>query len=193
MVAPLPVSEPITESSVPPLPSPKSVLTWNLAALIVALLGAAGSLWLSLGMAYIPCPLCYYQRAFVLGTAGVLLMALLTEERGSASISLLALLLAAAGLGVAAFHVYLEAVGKLECPAGWLELGTAPQQSLAMFIVLVLLLAIAGIRRPAMVVAVMVGGVLAAASITSAPKLPDPPAKAHPEGPILTCRPPFRG
>jgi disulfide bond formation protein DsbB len=168
-------------------------LVWNIAALVLALIGAAGSLWLSLGMAFIPCPLCYYQRAFVLGAAGVLLMALLTESRGSASISLLALPLAAAGMGVAAFHVYLESNGILECPSGWLELGTAPQQSLAVFVVLVLFLAVAGIRRPAMIVAVVVGGVLAAASITSAPKLPDPPTKAYPEGPILSCRPPFRG
>jgi disulfide bond formation protein DsbB len=168
-------------------------VVWNILALLVALVAGAGSLWLSLGANYVPCPLCYYQRAFALSAAAVLLLALLGEDRGSASASLFALVLASAGLATAAFHVYLESTGQLECPAGWLDIGTAPQQSLAVHALLVILLAIAGMRRPAMIVAVVLGGVVALAAITSAPKLPNPPDKAYPPGPILTCRPPYPG
>jgi disulfide bond formation protein DsbB len=90
-------------------------LTW--AALLVALGGTAGSLYLSLGMGLQPCPFCYYQRSFIMGVAAVLLMGLLTGASRVAPLSLLALPLGAAGAGIAGFHVYLEKFGALECPA----------------------------------------------------------------------------
>jgi disulfide bond formation protein DsbB len=185
MVAPLPVLEPAGPA--PPLPPPKSALVWNTAALVVALAAAAGSLWLSLGMDLWACPLCYYQRAFVLGTAAVLLMAQLTSERGSASISVLAMPLAVAGLGIAGWHVSRELLGKMECPAGLFGLGTAPQQSLAAHVLLFIFLAIGGIRRPALAVAVVLGGLLAYACLASVAPMKPPPPEDAPK----ICHPPL--
>jgi len=186
MVAPLPViGEPA--SPVPPLPPEPSVLHWNLGALAVALAAVAGSLWLSLGMELRACPLCFYQRAFMMGVAGALLMALLTETRRSASVSLLALPMAVAGLGVAGYHVYLEFSGKLECPAGLYGVGTAPQQSLAAFGLLFLLLMLAGRRRPALAVALVLGALIAFGSVISVHHVKLPPEAF--EGPPTICRP----
>jgi disulfide bond formation protein DsbB len=126
--------------------------------------------------------LCYYQRTFLMGVAAVLLMALLTESRGSASISIMAMPLAVAGLAVAGWHVYLESVGRLVCPEGLFGLGSGPQQSLAAFVLVFLFLAIGGLRRPASVVALVLGGVLAYGCImsTAGPKPPDDPRICHP-------------
>src|SRR5262245_19711124 len=114
-------------------------LTW--AAVAVATLATAGSLWLSLGMGLVACPLCFYQRAFAMSVLAVLLMGLAAGV-GPARSALLALPSAIGGLAVAAFHVNLVRTGVLECPAGLLGLGPAPLQSLVVFIVLTLLLAI---------------------------------------------------
>src|SRR5436853_4078529 len=100
-------------------------LVWP--SLLIALMVLAGSLWLSIGMKLKACPLCFYQRTFVMGVVAVLGIGLLTGGRHRAVLNLLTLPLAVAGLGVAVFHVYLELTGKLECPAGVLGIGTAPQ------------------------------------------------------------------
>ena len=138
-------------------------LVWP--SLLVALVALGGSLWLSIGMKLKACPLCFYQRTFVMGVVAVLGIGVLTGQRHRAVLNLLALPLAVAGLGVAAFHVYLELTGKLECPAGVLGIGTAPQQS---FVVLAFLLAliIAGVVR---------SGTLGEAHLPPA-SLPQPPA-----------------
>src|SRR5258708_36470513 len=86
--------------------------------LLVALLALAGSLWLSIGMKLKACPLCFYQRTFVMGVVAVLGVGLLTGRRHRAVLNLLALPLVVGALGVALFHVYLELTDKLECPAG---------------------------------------------------------------------------
>jgi hypothetical protein len=52
-------------SDINPAPQPNpasSVVTWL--ALVAALVVSAGSLWLSLGMNLVACPLCFYQRTF---------------------------------------------------------------------------------------------------------------------------------
>src|ERR687886_605295 len=121
-------------SPVPPSPEAGAVASpWLWAALAVALAGLAGSLFLSLGMGLKACPLCFYQRAFMMSLVAVLGMGLLAGAARPGRLALLALPLATAGLGVALFHVSLEVRGKLECPRGVLGLGTAPQQSLAAF------------------------------------------------------------
>src|SRR4051812_48306347 len=91
---------------------------WTLSALLVSLLGLAGSLLLSLGMSLKACPLCLYQRTFLMGVVAVLGVGLAARVGRAGLLSLLALPLAAAGFGVAAFHEYLEQNGKLECPTG---------------------------------------------------------------------------
>jgi disulfide bond formation protein DsbB len=171
-------------------------LTW--AALLVALGGTAGSLYLTLEMGLKPCPLCYYQRSFIMGVAAVLLMGLLTGAGRVAPLCLLALPLGAAGAGVAGFHVYLEKVGALECPAGILGVGSAPQQSLGVFVVLAVLLLADSLRRGggpvvrfiAMLLAVALGVGIAYGCIVSVPREPPPP-RAWPEGATKTCRQPF--
>src|SRR5262245_19875118 len=165
----------------------------TLAALAVAAAGVAGSLSLSWGLRWKACPLCFYQRAFVMGAAAVLAMGLLTGA--TERLGLLALPLAVAGLGVALFHVWLEGTGKLECPAGLLGLGSAPQQSLGAFVVLTALLAGDALRGgghalAASAGAALLGAVLAAASCTSNPPMPPAPKAAYSSPPDV-CRPTF--
>jgi disulfide bond formation protein DsbB len=171
---------------------------WAWAALVVAAAGLAGSLFLSWGLGLKACPLCFYQRTFVMALVAVLGVGLVFRIAPPARLGLLALPLAVAGLGVAAFHVWLEASGKLECPGGLLGLGSAPQQSLAVFLLLSAL-SLATALRPeppspvsgaALTGSVVLGMALAAAACTSNPPMPGPPAKPY-DGPPEVCRPPY--
>jgi disulfide bond formation protein DsbB len=91
-----------------PAPGPRAS-RWAWAALAASAAGLAGSLSLSWGLALKACPLCFYQRAFVMGLVAVLGTGLLVRAARPERLSLLALPLAVAGLGVALFHVGLEA------------------------------------------------------------------------------------
>jgi disulfide bond formation protein DsbB len=167
--------------------------------LLVAIVALAGSLWLSIGMGLKACPLCFYQRTFVMGVVAVLGIGVLAGRRHRGVLYLVALPLAVAGIGVAAFHEYLELTGKLECPAGVLGVGTAPQQSLAVLTALVVLVAVSvvrgrhagdfGLLAPA--AAVVLGLLLAWGAVGSAPPMPPAPTRAY-ETPLDICRPPFR-
>ncbi len=171
-------------------------LVWS--SLLVALLATLGSLWLSVGMGLKACPLCFYQRTFVMSVLGVLGIGVLTGTRHRNVLTVLALPLAVGGFGVAAFHVYLELTGKLECPSGVMGIGTAPQQSLAVFLLLFVLVLVGVVRagtlgepRLAVSMAAFVLGVLfALGAVVSAPPMPGPPTKAY-ETPLEICRPPF--
>ena len=184
--------------NVPPA-EPASASRWAWAALPVAAAGLAGSLCLSLGMHLKACPLCFYQRTFVMGLLGVLVMGLLSGAARPRRLGLLALPLAVAGLGVALFHVSLELCGKLECPPGLYGLGTSPQQSLAVFVVLTGLLvadaltgAKAGVREwVARAGAIVLGVLLAVSSTIANPPPPAPPTEPYTKPPDI-CRPPFR-
>src|SRR5581483_3877300 len=118
--------------------------------------------------------------------------------RHRAVLNLLALPLAVGALGVAVFHVYLELTGKLECPAGVMGIGTSPQQSLAVLIVLLALVAVGVIRSrrvgephsAAAGAAVVLGLLLAWGAVTSSPPMPPAPAQAY-TTPLDICRPPF--
>lgn len=159
---------------------------WNWLALIAAAIGTAGSLYLSIGMDLIPCPLCCYQRTFVLCTLGVLLIGLATGAARGPALSLIALALSVGGLGVAGYQVYLEQAGKLVCPKGVQDIGTGPQQSLALFAILTLFLLVdlckaccgssaSGEGRTGglfIVTAFLLGLLLAGACIKSTPPLP---------------------
>jgi Disulfide bond formation protein DsbB len=171
-----------------------------LPSLIIALVTLAGSIWLSVGMGLKACPLCFYQRTFVMGVVGVLAVGLLTGPRHHAVLNILALPMAVGGVGVALFHVYLELTGKLECPAGMLGIGTAPQQSLAALTVLLGVIVVGVVRgrdaedrtMPALAAAILIGLLLSWASVASAPPMPPVPKKAY-ETPLDVCRPPFPG
>jgi disulfide bond formation protein DsbB len=166
---------------------------------LVALLAVAGSLWLSIGMGLKACPFCFYQRTFVMGVVAVFAIGLLSGRRHWGVLNVLALPLVVAGLGVAVVHEYLELNGKLECPGGVVGIGTAPQQSLAVLIVLfaVVVIGLVSNREPsesawlAAFAAVVVGLLLAWGAIVSAPPMPPAPSKAY-ETPLDMCRPPFR-
>jgi len=171
---------------------------WAWAALAVALAGLGGSLALSLLMGLKACPLCFYQRTFVMSLVGVLGIGLISGAARGARLGLLALPLATAGLGVALFHVLLEVQEKLECPGGVLGLGTAPQQSLGLFLILFALLLADVLTGPvpparprvALVSTLVVGALLAVGACTSNPPMPGSPREPY-SGPPEVCRPPY--
>lgn len=162
-------------------------------ALLIALVGVAGSLWLSLGMGLKACPLCFYQRSFVMAAAGALVFGLgarTADERRLAHA--IATFATAAGLGVAIMHVSLEIGRVLECPKGLFGVGTAPQQSLALLAILFGWLTaqarFGNGKRYA--VAVVLGAVATWGCIASAPAIAKAPAKPYVD-PLLICRPPY--
>lgn len=162
---------------------------------IVALAAVLGSLWLSVGMGLKACPLCFYQRTFVMGVVALLGVGLLTGHQHRNVLNLLALPLVVAGIGVALFHVYLELTAKLECPAGVMGMGTAPQQSLAALALLLIVVVIGIVQGGdapwfAALGAVVLGLLLAVGSVVSAPPMPPVPTKAY-ATPLDMCRPPF--
>lgn len=175
---------------------------WTLVALAIALLGTAGSLALSLALGLKACPLCFYQRSFMMGTLAVLAVGLAADRSQSQLYGLLAFPLSVAGLGVAVFHEYLVVAGVLECPLGLFGIGTAPAQSLALFVILAIALlgaALTGGRAGGRSVAVCFGaGVLGLllgwASIISSPPLPAAPSEPYDpvEQPLEMCRPAYR-
>lgn len=177
-------------------------LPWGGFALGVAAAGTVGSLYLSIGLGLKACPLCFYQRSFIMAAGMALAMSLCREGVQSARGCVTALPLAICGLGVAMFHEFLVLSGKLECPPALLGWGDGPAQSLAVFVTLtVLCLAGAcfdnGDSRPLKMKTVLLAGLagtgLSWACIRSAPPLPPVPAQPYDpvKQPFDMCRPPF--
>lgn len=183
------------ESNSPPA---NSVRLWELLALAVSLIALIGSLYLSMGLNLKACPLCLYERTFMMGLVGVLTIGVIRPRDASPGfLVLLALPLAIGGLGVAAFHVFLELTSVLECPAGLLGIGTAPQQSLAAYVIISVLIGCALTRCSkgtgsivAGLGAVVLGVLFAGACIKSAPPLPPTPSEPYAK-PMDGCRPIF--
>ncbi len=174
---------------------------WFWIALLIAAGGTGGSLWLSLGKKLKACPLCFYQRSFVIAPLGVLLLGALSGTGQWDLFALLALPAATPGLAIAVFHVYLELSGKLECPPGALNLGSVPKQSCLMFVLLTAALVLQALGAEVsgvlgagglIAIAVLFGVLLAAGSVAATPGPPPPPKEPYP-GPPETCRPPYRG
>ena len=183
----------LTDMSTAQLPSVSPSSPTILAPLVVALVGTAGSLYLSLEMGLKACPLCFYQRTFMMSVLAILVMGWLVERSQGPLYCLLCLPLAVGGLTVAAFHEYLVLTDKLECPLGVFGIGTAPAQSLAAFAALTVVVVWSAASRPIwMPVGVVLGLVLAWGCIASAPPMPPAPTKAY-DKPADICRPPFRG
>lgn len=110
---------------------------WQWLSLILALLAVAGSIALSLVAGLKPCPLCFYQRTFAMGLLGLFVVGSITRTPpGTLSIGAVPMVIG--GFGVSVFHVYLELSKTLDCPAGLFNVGTAPQQSFAMYILMVI-------------------------------------------------------
>lgn len=170
----------------------KSKLLWACAALALAVVGTLGSLSLSIGLGLKACPLCFYQRTFVMAVLAVLIVGLLVDRSQSDFLCLLCLPLAVGGLGVAAFHEYLVIAGKLECPNGLFGIGTAPLQSLILLVALAVCVGLGTERR----IAAAAGGsalglALAWACLASSPPMPPAPTKPYDQPPDV-CRPPYR-
>lgn len=190
---------PQQSANMEPTPSAAaSFRIWELLALAVSVAALAGSLYLSIGMKLKACPLCLYERTFMMGLAGVLLIGLVRSRDAKPGFSaLLCLPLAVGGLCVAAFHVFLELTDVLECPAGLFGLGSAPQQSLAAFLVVTALMGVALARASigtawliTSLGAVVLGILFSGAAIKSAPPLPQPPSEPY-TTPLEGCRPSF--
>lgn len=170
-----------------------SIGLWLLFPLMLAFAGTLGSLYLSMGMGLKACPLCFYQRTFVMAVLAVLVMGSLADWTQGGLFCLLCVPLAVGGLGVAAFHEYLVVTGKLECPQALLGLGTAPEQSLAMFAALTLAVLWCARTKLAWIPGgVLLGLVLAWGCVASAPPMPPAPKEPYKQ-PLDICRVPFRG
>jgi disulfide bond formation protein DsbB len=170
-------------------------------ALVLAGIGLAGSLYLSIGLGLRACPLCFYQRTFVMAVFAVLAIGLIVDRARGGFLCLLSLPMAVGGLGVAALHEYLVWTDKLECPPGLFAVGTAPAQSLTLFALLAgTTLAGAWAGRwgptpfglPAILAASLLGVLLSWAAVASSPPI-TARTTAYPENePFNTCRPPYR-
>ena len=175
-------------NGLPPRAADASISLW--AALLSALVASLGSLWLTMRMDLEPCPLCMYQRTCVLCVVGVLVVGLLLRDPAQANVGVMALAVAAVGLCVGLIHVYLEYTGKLECPAGIGGFGSAPQQALAAQAILVFFLLIAARARPvALLVALLLGGLVAWLLFITGPT-PKVPTERYPAPPRI-CRVPY--
>jgi disulfide bond formation protein DsbB len=172
-------------------------LTWI--AFAASLLVLGGSLWLSIGMGLKACPLCFYQRTFVMGIVAVYAIGFVLRIAPASLLSALSLPMSAAAVAVAGFHVGLEVSGTLECPRGIFGLGTAPQQSLAGLAIVFVLLAADVVRgrgalraaAGSILASAVIGAALGYASVASAPPIPGPPAAPYSADPEI-CRPPYR-
>ncbi|RLT06444.1 MAG: disulfide bond formation protein B [Planctomycetota bacterium] len=183
--------------------STNRAMIFRSSAIQIAVVGAAGSVFLSVGQGLKACPLCFYQRSFVMAVLAVLALGRFLERSRPGLICLLSVPLAWAGLGVAVFHYYLVATKVLECPQGLFGFGTAPAQSLMLFNFLASDVSVGAWygrhesprqRATTQIAAVLLGFVLAVACVKSAPPLPKVPAAAYDpvKDPLDTCRRPFR-
>ena len=180
----------------------KRTATWLVAAIVLSAVGTFGSVFLSIGLGLKACPLCFYQRSFVMAALAVLVLGGYLERSRPGLICWLSVPLVWAGLGVAAFHEYLVLTGVLDCPPALFGIGSAPAQSLVVFIALAFA-ATCGAwcgrqesprqRACTLFAAVMFGAVLAGACVKSAPPLPPVPTAAYDpvKQPLDTCRRPF--
>lgn len=183
------MSTPASAAS-PPVLSPTHDLRdfWTPLALLVAGVGVVGSLYLSLGMELKACPLCFYQRAFIMATLAVLLFGLFMRDIPRVALAPLALAPAVAGAYVAVIHTYKVYDGTLECPTGVTHLLLVPHESLLVYLILVALLVVDVIHQGRYltlgIAAILLGGVLAHISIKATPPAPTAPAPA----PLDGCR-----
>ena len=169
------------DNPAPPAVGAAPSSAWEGSALLAAGLALAGSLYLSMGMGLNACPLCFYQRTFLMAVAGVLgVGSALRLAAPAGTLSLLALPLALAGLGVALVHNFLVWSGVLVCPGGLCGLGAAPLQSLVAYLIVTALLLPGALRRQVSIPApalravglAALGTAFAVFAVLSSPPLP---------------------
>lgn len=117
-----------------------------IAGAIVAAIATVGSLYFSLGMGLYPCELCWYQRILMYPLVLVLGIAALDDRH---EIYRTALPFAVGGMGLAAYHSYLQVTATEVCSTycatvqfQFLGVLTIPNLSLIAFTMLVGLLSI---------------------------------------------------
>jgi hypothetical protein len=157
-------------------PSAPTIFTWLATAIAIA--GIGGSFYLSIDRGLRACPLCLYERGFLMGIVGVLVTGVLFKGVPKGFLSVLALPMAVGGLVTIILHVRLEANGTIECPSGFGGFGSVPQQALGVFALLLVLLVIDDLKEHFAVrsfFAAALGGLLAYGAIRSGPPLGEPP------------------
>ncbi len=185
-----------------PSATSRCAANWLTAATIISAVGTSGSVFLSMGLGLKACPLCFYQRSFVMAALAVLALGRILDRSRPGLICFLSVPLVWAGLGVAAFHEYLVLTSVLECPQALFGIGTAPAQSLAVFLGLAAVVSTGAWYgrqespqqgRSTLVSAVLLGIAMAAACVKSSPPLPPLPTAAYDpvKQPLDTCRRPF--
>ena len=166
----------------------------TIAAFVAATASVAGSLYLTLGLGLIACPLCFYQRTFAFAVLGSLIVGLMSKASETGYVNLFTFLPAVAGGMIAGWHTYLDVSGKLVCPLGLFDFGTTAQQSLASFVLILacLLVGLAGDVKKGRVAqasvgwSILLGAAFAYGCIATSPK-PSMPAK---EIRPFICHPP---
>ena len=171
---------------------------WIPLALFASAVGVTGSLYLSISLELKACPLCFYQRAFLMATATILFFGIWLRGVPQAALAPLALASTAAGTGIAAFHVYLDANGILECPLGVTGFLVAPQESFIVYVI-VLAFLLCDLFWEARFVpqglgAVLIGVVLAITCVDPnvTPPAPQPTGPYPSDKKLDTCRKVYR-
>jgi disulfide bond formation protein DsbB len=189
-------------------PPPDLKVLWARLALFIAVVGVLGSLHLSLNtdpvatdgekIIYIKaCPLCYYQRAFIMAVVGILALGMFISEIPAGAQAVLSLAPASAGGAVAAFHSYLVWSEKLECPGGITGMA-APYESFIDYALLIAVLLADLFHRRQFIIqglgAMLIGYVFFATGTREFEErnVPTPPTKAYPREQPEVCRVPYK-
>ena len=185
-----------TETPNPPAPPPDFKMLWTRCALFIAVIGVLGSLHLSLGMDLKACPLCYYQRSFIMAVVAILTFAMFLPGMPTGAATVLALAPAFAGTAIAVLHTYLATSGALECPAGISGTLYAPSESLIVFSLLMLCLLgdLFHQRRYVMqgIGAMLLGFIFYTTCTRAVPKMDPPTTPYDSTKPLDTCRKPYQ-
>jgi hypothetical protein len=186
----------MTDAPVPTASPPSDLKSlWLPLALIVSIVGVAGSLYLSLGMDLKACPLCFYQRAFIMSVAAILGFGLTLPNFPKVALTPLVLAPATAGTWIAIRHVLLDWTGVLECPIGVTGVLVAPQESLVVYTLLMILLFVDLFHQRRYLShglgALMIGIVLGNLCMRSTPPAKEPTAPYDEAKKIDECRKKF--
>jgi len=168
----------------------------------MALIGVVGCLYLSFGAGLVACPLCIYQRAFLMAAFAVGAVGTVAGRGFAGLVCALILSIAVMGLSVAAFHEYLIRTEVIECPPGLLSLGSLPTQSLVLFALMAALSALGLVKSqsdslprgaPILAIGIAIGIAVAWASVASAPPIPQRKTPYDPTKDIFNnCRPVYK-
>ena len=164
--------------------------------MFIAVVGVLGSLHLSLSMDLKACPVCYYQRAFMMSVAAILTFGLFLPGVPTAAQTVFALAPAFAGTAIATLHTYLVTSGDMECPAGITDMLVAPAESLLVYVMLMVCLLGDLFHQRKYVMqglgAMLLGFVFYTTCTRAVPKM-DPPTAPYDSSKALdTCRKAYR-